>query len=110
MREQGHDVVLLRESIQTGSNDTLVCVAAEANEAILVSHDADMKRLARRHGAGAGRFKYLSLIKLSCTEPRAVGRLSEAMSLVEHEWAVSRTQHTRRLHVEIGKGVITTRR
>lgn len=107
---EGHFVILLRDSITTGSKDPLVCVAAEANDAILVAHDADMRGLAKRYGVTNGRFKRLSLIKLSCTEPRAVDRLREALSLIEHEWEVSRTMAARRLFVEVSKDVIRTMR
>lgn len=107
---EGHFVILLRDSITTGSKDPLVCVAAEANDAILVAHDADMRGLAKRYGVTNGRFKRLSLIKLSCPEPRAVDRLREALSLIEHEWEVSKTMAARRLFVEVSKDVIRTMR
>ena len=110
LESEGHVVILLRHSITTGSKDPLVCVAAEANDAILVAHDADMRGLAKRYGVTNGRFKRLSLIKLSCTEPRAVDRLREALSLIEHEWEVSRRMAARRLFVEVSKDVIRTMR
>jgi predicted nuclease of predicted toxin-antitoxin system len=110
LTERGHEVIYLRDSIATGSPDPLVCVAAQANDAILVAHDADMKGLAKRYGAGQGRFKYLSLIKLSCPEPRAADRMKEAITLIEHEWQISQTKAARRLYVEILTSVIRTMR
>lgn len=110
LASEGHVVIYLREAINTGSADPLVCIAAEANEAILVAHDSDMKALAQKHGVGNGRFKRLNLIKLSCPEPRAADRLREAMSLIEHEWIVADGKAARRLFVEIGKEVIRTMR
>lgn len=107
---EGHFVIRLRDSITTGSKDPLVCVAAEANDAILVAHDADMKGLAKRYGVSNGRFKRLSLIKLSVPEPRAVDRLREAISLIEHEWEISETKAARRLFIDIMKDVIRTMR
>ena len=78
------------------------------DDRILVAHDGDMKGLAKRHGVTNGRFKSLSLLKLSCSEPRAVDRLRQAMSLIEHEWQVSQQKRARRLYVEIGTEVIRT--
>jgi predicted nuclease of predicted toxin-antitoxin system len=105
---EGHTVIRLRDSITVGSSDPLVCIAAEANDAILVAHDGDMKGLAKRHGVTNGRFKSLSLLKLSCSEPRAVDRLRQAMSLIEHEWQVSQQKRARRLYVEVSTEVIRT--
>lgn len=110
LESEGHIVIYLRDSITTGSKDPLVCIAAEANEAILVAHDADMKGLAKRHGVTNGRFKKLNLVKLSCPEPRAVDRLRASLSLIEHEWMVADGKKARRLFVEILKDVIRTMR
>jgi predicted nuclease of predicted toxin-antitoxin system len=106
----GHEVLYLQQTMATGSPDTLVCAVAEVNEAILVAIDADMKKLASRHGVGARRYKSLSLIKLSCKEPRAAARVQAAMSLIEHEWNYSQDVRDRRLFVEIGDSSIRTNR
>jgi predicted nuclease of predicted toxin-antitoxin system len=110
LTEEGHFVIYLRDSISTGSADPLVCIAAEANDAILVAHDADMLGLVRKHGVTNGRFKRLSLVKLSCPAPRAVDRLRAAMSLIEHEWLVSGSKTARRIFIEIKNDVIRTMR
>jgi hypothetical protein len=104
----GHEVIYLRDSIATGSPDELVCAAAEANDAILVACDGDMKRLVKRYGVSNGRFKKLSLIKFSCNVPLAASRAAEAMSLIEHEWHISNKKTARRLHIEINTDVIRT--
>lgn len=104
----GHIVIYLREAIATGSSDQLVCAAAEANDAILVAHDADMRAIAKRHGVGQHRFRRLSLIKLSCRESKAPARLDGAMSLIEHEWNYSTGNLGRRIFIEIGPDVIRT--
>lgn len=108
--EAGHEVIYLRDCIATGSPDDLVCVAAEANEAILVACDGDMKQLVKRFGIGNGRFKKLSLVKISCSEPQAAMRVRSAMSLIEHEWAISAGKAARRLFVELAKSSIRTYR
>lgn len=104
----GHEVILLEEAGARGSPDALVCAVAEANRAILVAMDGDMRALARRQGIGQRRYKRLSLVKLSCREPRAAGRIAAAMSLIEHEWAYSAGNRDRRVFIEIGQGSIST--
>ncbi len=106
----GHDVIYLRDAIATGSPDDLVCVTAEANRAILVACDGDMKALVKRFGIGSGRFKRLSLIKISCPEPMAAKRIITAMSLIEHEWAISECKTSRRMYIEIKTDLIRTMR
>ena len=97
----GHEVIYLQQTMATGSPDQLVCAAAEANNAILVALEADMKQLASRHGVGRRRYQRLSLIKLSCRETRAAETMKAALSLIEHEWAFSEGSSDRRLLVEI---------
>ena len=106
LREGGHEVIVLREAMARGAPDVLVCAVAEANDAILVALDGDMREIARSHGVSKGRFRRLSLVKLSCPEPQAAARIREALSLIEHEWAVSQTKAARRLFVEIGAHVM----
>ena len=106
--DHNHEVIYLRDAIDTGSPDTLVCAAAEANEAILVAADGDMKQLARKNGIGRNRFKKLHLIKLTTTSPRYEGRILQAMSLIEHEWDVCRKTAGSRLSIEILTDVIRT--
>ena len=106
----GHEVMYLEEMIKRGSPDVLVCAVAQANDAILVAFDNDMKRIARRHGVGGERFKRLSLIKFYCPEPMAAQRLEQAMSFVEHEWGVSSEKTARRLHVDIATHVLRSHR
>lgn len=102
----GHEVVPFEEVIKRGSQDVLVCKAALANDAILVAFDKDMRQIARQYGIGGERFKKLSLLRFSCSEPNAAKRLELAMSFVEHEWMVNRNPTARRVHVEISKGVL----
>jgi predicted nuclease of predicted toxin-antitoxin system len=104
----GHEVFLLRENLARGSPDQLVCAIAEVNGCILVAIDGDMKHLAKRHGVGAGRYKKLSLIKLSCFEPNAASRVQAAMSLIEHEWMIGSKNKDRRIFIEIQDRVIRT--
>jgi predicted nuclease of predicted toxin-antitoxin system len=102
----GHEVIPFEEAVKRGARDELVCAAAEANDALLVAFDNDMRQVARRQGIGAARFKRLNLLKFTCSEPMAARRLEEAMSLIEHEWAVAAQKTGRRLYVEIGTHVL----
>lgn len=106
----GHEIIPFEEIVRRGSVDTLVCSAAQANEAILVAFDSDMREIAKRHGIAHDRFSRLNLIKFTCPEPMAHKRLDFAMSLIEHEWLVSDAKTARRLFVEIGMHVIRTYR
>jgi predicted nuclease of predicted toxin-antitoxin system len=106
----GHEVIYLQDAIAKGSSDPLVCTAAQQNQAILVSLDSDMKKLAKRYGSTNGRFKKLSLVKLSCKSTSAVQRISAAMSIISHEWEISQDKTSRRIFVEIGQEAISIKR
>lgn len=106
----GHEVIYFDQSaIGKGSADTVVCISAEANDAILVAHDGDMKTLARGHGVMPARFRSLNLLKLACRESNGPRRVTEAMSLIEHEWRVGEGRE-RRLFVVVSESVIRTHR
>jgi predicted nuclease of predicted toxin-antitoxin system len=104
----GHGVIPFEDVLTPGSADELVCAAAEANNALLVAYDNDMKQYVRRRGKGPDRFKRLHLLKFNCPEPMAAKRLEEAMSMVGHEWAVSHQKIARRVYVEINTHDIRT--
>jgi predicted nuclease of predicted toxin-antitoxin system len=108
--DSGHHVIYLQEATASGSPDQLVCAVSEANEAILVALDGDMKQLAQRHGVGQRRYRTLSLLKLSCRESRAANRVEAAMSLIEHEWNFSAGGSDRRIFIDIGDSSISTKR
>jgi predicted nuclease of predicted toxin-antitoxin system len=106
--ERGHEVIPFEEAVKRGARDELVCAAAEANDALLVAFDNDMKQVARRYGVGSTRFKRLNLLKFTCPEPMAAKRLAEAMSLIEHEWAVAEQSTGRRVYLEVSTHVLRT--
>jgi predicted nuclease of predicted toxin-antitoxin system len=105
-KEYDHEVIFLREKIATNSPDPLVAAVAQANDAILLSLDADFRKIASRHGVGKREFRKLSLIKLSCRESRCFERISEAMSLILHEWNLAQQNRDRRLFIDITDSVI----
>jgi len=106
----GHEIIPFDRVVRRGSVDTMVCTAAQANEAILVAFDSDMREIAKRHGMTHDRFSRLNLIRFSCHEPMAHKRLDFAMSFVELEWSISEEKASRRLYLDIGKHAMRTHR
>lgn len=111
LRENGFDVILLREKTAPNSPDTLVAAVAEANNAILVTMDGDFKSIASRTGIGQRRYRKLSLIRFEkCREGKAAERITAALSLIKHEWEVGRSSKDRRMFVVITAETIRTHR
>jgi predicted nuclease of predicted toxin-antitoxin system len=46
----GHEVIYFNQALTKGATDQVVCTVAEANDAILVACDSDMKGVARKQG------------------------------------------------------------
>lgn len=108
--ERGHTVIYFEDAAVRGSPDPLVATISMENNAVLVALDGDMRKLAQQRGVGQMRYKRLSLLKLSCPETEAASRVQEAMSLIEHEWAVESDPSKRRMFIDIGSRVIRTYR
>ena len=107
----GHDVTYFNQSgLAKGAADPVVCAAAQASGAILVAADHDMKRLAKGHGIGSARFKEMGLIRFECEKPKAAKRLTEALSLIEHEDSLVSKGKTARVFVVIAKATIRVHR
>lgn len=104
----GHTVIPFESVLTPGVSDELVCAAAQANNALLVAYDNDMKQYVRRRGQGPDRFRNLHLLKFNCPEPMAVARLQEAMSMIVNEWAEAHQKVARRVYVEINTHDIRT--
>ena len=108
---QGHAARSVREYLVEGSADPLVAAVAEEIGAILVSIDGDFRKIAPRIPVGSrARFRRLSRIALQCSEPQAAKRMQEAMTLIEHEWAIAQKSRDKRMHIVIGNSVIRTHR
>lgn len=108
--DAGHEIIFFHEAAIPGSPDQIVASVSEANNAVLVALDGDMRRIAQRRGIGGARYRRLSLIKLSCRETRAAARVAAAMSLIEHEWALAADKSDRRIFIEISDNFIRTTR
>jgi predicted nuclease of predicted toxin-antitoxin system len=105
---RGHGVIPFGDVLTPSAPDELVCAAAQANGALLIAYDNDMKQYVRRRGQGPDRFKGLHLLKFNCPEPMAAKRLEGAMSMIENEWVVAHQKTSRRVYVEIGTHDIRT--
>jgi predicted nuclease of predicted toxin-antitoxin system len=108
---RGHSVIRLRDVIPVDSPDPMVAKVAQDNDAILLTHDGDFKRIAPRiaHGQRA-RFNRLSKVHLNCEQARATDRLAAAIGLIEFEWVGAQTRTATRLHISVGLNIIRTHR
>jgi predicted nuclease of predicted toxin-antitoxin system len=109
-REAGHEVVFLRERIPVDSPDSLVAAVAVSHSAILLSMDADFRKIAGRHGVSSASLRSLSIIKLSCRESRAGDRIRDCLGLIEYEWTAGQSRRDRRLFMEIGDSFVRSNR
>ncbi len=111
-KKRDHLTILHREVLAEKTPDDVVATTALQNDAILVAIDPDMKSFPKRFwiSHGSSRFANLNIIRICCNETQAEHRISQAMSLIEHEWSVSEEKAARRLWVEIGPRHIRTNR
>lgn len=111
LEKRGHTVIRLRDELPTDSPDPLVAKYAQQIEAILLSHDADFRKIAPRIPIGArGRFRKLSRVHLQCDYPGSENRMAAALSLIEFEWEIAQTRADKRIHIVIQKTGIKTNR
>lgn len=108
IEEAGHKAIRHNDVLAEGATDVVVCETAMKNNAILVAVDTDMKRLTRRFKPETERFKKLSVIHIGCNAPMAAKRMEQALSLIEHEFGISRKKAASRVWMEITNHHITT--
>jgi hypothetical protein len=71
----------------------------------LITHDTDFRETAKRLGISRRQYQHrLHRIQLRCEEPRSARRMQEAISLIEHEWLLIRSD--RPMVIEIRDAVI----
>ncbi|NJS13543.1 MAG: DUF5615 family PIN-like protein [Sphingopyxis sp.] len=101
----GHEVMFSRDAVGEGEPDPVVALAAQVNEAILISHDRDMSRIQRQLSAGnAARFPKLDLIMLSCPEPKSSQRLQKFLPVIRAEIErLTATEWEERLKIDVGE-------
>jgi len=92
LRGRGHDVVFAYDVLARGSEDQIVATAAVQDQRILVSHDADMRRIERKiSDKFRVRYPTLCRLMLCLPEPMAAARLIKFMPLVELEFSEALT-------------------
>lgn len=85
----GHQVTRLRECMAKDTKDPVIAVACAEGGLVLVSHDNDFKGVAKRLEVSQRQYRKLHRIDLRCEEPESATRITELMSLIEHEWSVA---------------------
>ncbi|MEJ5025965.1 DUF5615 family PIN-like protein [Brucella anthropi] len=100
LTDHHHNVIFYTDVLAEKATDLHVCETAMANDAILVAIDGDMRRIANRFGNNP-RFEKLSLLHFGCNEVLAAKRLTQAIQLIESEWAFKEEKPSRRFWVEI---------
>src|SRR4029078_7358571 len=105
-----HEVIILKDALAPTSEDPVVALTAAENAAILVRFDSDFRAIAGRLGVSNNRLRKLSRIQMRCKEPEGVRRLKEAISFIEHEWALAQRRPDKRIFIEVlGLGLKTIR-
>ena len=85
----GHKLERLRDFMAKESADSVVATTCAQSGRVLVSHDNDFKQIAKRLNITQKQYQYqLHRIDLRCDEPIGAQRISEARSIIEHEWAL----------------------
>ncbi len=97
----GHEVIVLKDALAPNTPDPVVALAAAANEAILLSFDKDFRALAGRLGVSHNRLRKLSRVQMRCKGPTGARRLTEALSLIQHEWDYAQSRSDKRIFVEV---------
>lgn len=91
LRALGHDVVTVQEILFPEAEDPIVATAAVQEDRVLVSHDADMRRIERKISDGVrARYPTLCRIMLCTPEVMAADRLEAFMPIVELEFEQAR--------------------
>jgi predicted nuclease of predicted toxin-antitoxin system len=89
----GHQLTRLRECMLTDSKDPVIAIACAEAGQVLVSHDNDFRELSKRLKLTKKDYqRRLHRIDLRCPEPDGARRIAEAMSLIEHEWALAKSK------------------
>ena len=108
LEEAGHTVFWTRDITATGVADDVVAAIAENSHAILVSHDKDFRKIAPRIPNGQRqRFRQLSMIRLSCTKPRAAERFATVLPYLEFDFHQRSLLPDRRSIVEVKTDLIS---
>jgi predicted nuclease of predicted toxin-antitoxin system len=102
LRERGHEVDLVRDSLGQMTPDEFVAWVGDDLGAIVVTIDKDFKSLVSRMPTfGRRRFSALGRISLRCRETQALSRMQEFIEEIEREYDRLQGRSDKRLIVEI---------
>ena len=104
---RGHDVVFSDERLGKGADDEVVALTGDILEAIVVTFDKDLKRLASRWNVSQSHLHRLGRISFTCREPEARPRIEELIDWIEFEYQQVQHRRDRRLIMQISKTSLT---
>lgn len=108
LEDAGHTAVWTRDITGEGAPDVVVAAVAEEEDATLISHDKDFKKIAPRIPDGQKqRFRKLSIIRLGCEKPNSAKRLASALRFIEFDHSQRNNYPDRRSIIEVKKTNIT---
>lgn len=107
----GHEVIRLRDVLPMDSPDPLVAKVSQDQRAILISNDADFRKIAPRVPDGErSRFRKLSRIHLQCEPAKSAERMKAAIEFILFEYDAAQKRADKRIHIVIQNNVIKTHR
>ena len=85
--ESGHSVIRLRDVMLDNSADPIVAAACREAGMVLITHNIKhFKQIAKEHQISHSEIDALCRIDLGCRQIAAVGRVKDALSVIEAEW------------------------
>jgi predicted nuclease of predicted toxin-antitoxin system len=111
LTERGHTCIFLAEVLPPDAPDIVVARAAEINDCVLITQDADFKQFIGKVPSGAkGGLRKLSRISLQCESFNCAKRILLAMSFIELEWSICQSSSDKRMFIHVGRNTMRTTR
>jgi predicted nuclease of predicted toxin-antitoxin system len=101
LRDSGHDVLLLREVLDTRAPDQVVAAQAVHDDRILVSVDSDFKKMRNRLSINAQRFKTMAIVMFTCGQVAASSRVVTALPYILFAWGQQSGRQAKPLKIEV---------
>ena len=102
-RQRNHQVIYVRDTFGKSTPDHVIAAMDDRMEAVVVTWDADFKRLIGRAPMGSkAAFRKLGRISFKCSYPQGRARAEEFIEYIEREFQLMKTRADRRLLLEIG--------
>jgi predicted nuclease of predicted toxin-antitoxin system len=108
LEDAGHSVIWTRDITGQGAADDIVAAISERDQATLISHDRDFKKIAPRIPDGhRTRFRKLSMIRMMCIKPRSAARISAILPYIEFDFNQRLGLPDRRSIIEVKTDLIS---